>query len=81
MYITAPSALRVACNVARKVAVSDQGNLKVMVNHFELLPHIISGMSKRNQEIPWKVWLRAGNTSSNPNNHSSAIFSLTLLNQ
>jgi hypothetical protein len=47
MYITTPSALRVACNVARKVAVNDQGNLKAMLIHFELLPHIISGMSKK----------------------------------
>jgi hypothetical protein len=74
-------ALRVACNVARKVAVNDQGNFKAMVKYFELLLHIVSGTSKRNQEIPWKVWSRAGNRTSNPKNHSSAIFSMTLLNQ
>jgi hypothetical protein len=55
MYITTPSALRVACNVARKLAVNDEGNLKAMLKRFELLPHIISGISKKkNQEIPWK---------------------------
>jgi len=81
MCIRTPSALRLACNVARKLEVNDQRNLKAMVKHFELLPHIISGISKRNQEIPWKVWPRAGNRTSNPKNHSSAIFSMTLLNQ
>jgi hypothetical protein len=76
-----PSALRLACNVARKVAVNDEGNLKVTVQHFELLPRCVPGMSKRNQKIPWKVCTRSENRISNPNNHSSATFRMNLMNQ
>lgn len=76
-----PSALRLACNVARKVAVIDHGNLKAILKHFELLPYCVPGMSKINQGISWKVWTRSENTIRNPNNHSSSTFRMNLMNQ
>jgi hypothetical protein len=61
------SALRVACNFARKLAVNDQRNLKAMVKQFELLPHIISGMSKKIKKFPGKFDLGPGIKPAIPN--------------
>jgi hypothetical protein len=54
-----PLQLRVPCDVERTVAVNDQGHLKGILMHFDLLQQIISGMSKRNHEIHWKIHIPA----------------------